>query len=76
MKADREVFSPFIFNVYANKLLKELCLFLVMVQGLVLCIVPVFVAYADDITLISATVNGMQEMLDICSSLQSKQFRS
>ena len=60
------VLSPSLFNVYVDDLLKVLS-----VSGYGARIADMYcgcVAYADDLTLVSPTVNGMQKLLDICGS--------
>ena len=61
------VLSPSLFNVYVDDLLKVLS-----VSGYGARIADMYcgcVAYADDLTLVSPTVNGMQKLLDICGSV-------
>jgi hypothetical protein len=58
------VLSPFLFNIYVDDLIAEL-----ESSGLGCCIGNNFfgcVMYADDLLLISASVSGLQSMLDIC----------
>ena len=62
--------SPSFFNIYIEDLLIRLknC-------GYGARVGPAFVgclAYADDVTLISPTVNGTQRMLDICTSFATE----
>ena len=60
------VLSPILFNVYIDDLLQQL-----EKSGDGARLGGIYVgalAYADDITLLSPTVSGMQRLLDICSS--------
>ena len=60
------VLSPSLFNMYVDDLLKVLS-----VSGYGARIADMYcgcVAYADNLTLVFPTVNGMQKLLDICGS--------
>ena len=58
------VLSPFLFNIYVDDLISEL-----ESSGFGCCIGKNFygcVMYADDVLLMSASVAGLQSMLDVC----------
>ena len=61
------ILSPYLFNVYIDSLIERLAASghgFYLLGAFLGCIV-----YADDILLISKTISGMQNMLDICSSM-------
>ena len=58
--------SPYLFSVYIDDLIKEL-----RQSGHGIYLGRVFVGcvvYADDIVLLSASYNGLQKMVNVCSS--------
>jgi len=60
------VLSPYLFSVYIDDLIKEL-----RQSGHGIYLGRVFVGcvvYADDIVLLSASYNGLQKMVNVCSS--------
>ena len=59
------VLSPSLFNVYVDDLL-------VFSGARIADIYCGCVAYADDLTLVSPTVDGMQRMMDICGAFVSQ----
>ena len=59
-----DVLSPFLFNVYVDDLLNEL-----EMNGIGCHVCSQYfgcIMYADDLLLLSASVSGLQCMLDIC----------
>ena len=70
MVYDRGPFSPSLFNLYIDGLLTQLSFSGLGARIAYLCLGCL--TYADDITLVSPNVAGLQQMLDICTTYANK----